>query len=556
MDPIIRTCSLSLATLALVLTPVVASARVDSVGSVEQYTLGRLADVAGADAKALQSYSAALVADPASVPIALRTYRQAVESGQKELALRAARMLDTQKALPADGRILLISESFAKADWRGAELQIDRLEESGTFAFLSPVLRAWMLFGSGRGDPLAALEVRSADGLSANFAQEHRGILLLAMKQPTEGIAAINALRSFGMAEARTVQLRLAGAARLMDIKNRAAALELLAGDDAILALAREEIAAGRPLLGAVSRPNTGVAMLLARLSSDLIRDNASPVAVTLSQLGQFADASYQPGKLVLARAFAANRKADAALAALDALGQGRLIAALSQELRFDLLLDAERYDTVLDLAKARAGKADATAYDVARLGEVLSRMKRHSDAAASYIRAIDMIAGPDKSRPVPWNLWLLLGREYDLGNDWTRARPALERAVALGPDEPSALNHLGYAMLVNGGSVSEATRLIEKASQLRPGDAAISDSLGWALFRGGQFDRAIQILEGAVATDATVAEISEHLGDAYWAAGRRIDARYAWRAALVQADEGEAKRLTSKIDFGPDVKR
>ena len=58
------------------------------------------------------------------------------------------------------------------------------------------------------------------------------------------------------------------------------------------------------------------------------------------------------------------------------------------------------------------------------------------------------------------------------------------------------------------------------------------------------------------MATDATVAEISEHLGDAYWAAGRRIDARYAWRAALVQADEGEAKRLTAKIDFGPDTKR
>ena len=503
----------------------------------------------------MAAYGAALAADPASVPVALRSYRQAVESGQKTLALRAARMLDAQKALPADGRILLISESFAKADWRGAELQIDRLEENGTFAFLSPVLRAWMMFGSKQGDPLAALSVRSADGLSATYAQEHRGILMLAMKQPADGVAAINSLRSVGMAEARTIQLRLAGAARLVEMKNSKAALELLAGDDPILILAREEIAAGRPLLGGVARPNTAVAMLLSRLSSDLIRDNASPVAVTLSQLGQFADPTYQPGKLVLARAFAANRKPDAAIAALDALGSGAMVTALSQELRFDLLLEAGRFEAVLALAKARAGKADATPYDVARLGEVLARMERHSDAAISYARAIEMMAGPEKDRPVPWNLWLLLGREYDLAKDWTRAKPALERAVALGPDEASALNHLGYAMLVNGGSIAEATRLIEKASQLRPDDAAISDSLGWALYKGGALDRAIPILEGAVATEPTVAEISEHLGDAYWAAGRRIDARYAWRAALVQADAGETKRLSEKIDFGPGAR-
>ena len=45
--------------------------------------------------------------------------------------------------------------------------------------------------------------------------------------------------------------------------------------------------------------------------------------------------------------------------------------------------------------------------------------------------------------------------------------------------------------------------------------------------------------------------EISEHLGDAYWMSGRRIDARYAWRNALVQSDGDVAERLKAKIDFG-----
>ena len=54
-----------------------------------------------------------------------------------------------------------------------------------------------------------------------------------------------------------------------------------------------------------------------------------------------------------------------------------------------------------------------------------------------------------------------------------------------------------------------------------------------------------------AAAADSAQAEIGEHLGDAYWAAGRRVDARYAWAAALLHADPVEAARLRAKLDSG-----
>ena len=44
---------------------------------------------------------------------------------------------------------------------------------------------------------------------------------------------------------------------------------------------------------------------------------------------------------------------------------------------------------------------------------------------------------------------------------------------------------------------------------------------------------------------------MNEHLGDVYWAAGRRIEARYAWRAALVQADAPSAERINRKLSDG-----
>ncbi len=550
MDPIIRICSLLAC--AAVLLPSAALAKREAPSALGRYVAARVADSAGQSLQAVTAYGAALTADPASQPVALRAYRRAVVSGDKALALRAARALDALNALPIDARLLLLTEDMTRGDWRGGQTQIDRIQEGGTFAFLSPVLRAWLMLGSGQGDPLGALGSTSTDGLSGAYAKEHRGIILLAMKQIEPGVAAVNAVRAAGLTDGRNVQLRLIAAARLVELKNKTAALEMLAGDESVLVLARSEVAAGRPLLGSVVRPTTGVAMLLARVSNDLIRDNASPVAVTLARLGEFADPGYLPGRLVLARALAANRDYDAALGALEGLKGSGVAASLSQDLRFDVQLNAGRFEPALLLAQSLAAEKDATPYDHSRLGEVLSRMDRHEEAAAAYARAIDVMAGPKRDAKVPWNLWLLLGREYDSAKNWAQAKPALERAVALGPDEATALNHLGYAMLVNGESVEAATQLIQRASTIKPNDPAITDSLGWALVKGGSADRAIPVLERAAQSEPTISEISEHLGDAYWAVGRRIDARYAWRAAQVQAEEADSKRLASKIDFGP----
>jgi tetratricopeptide (TPR) repeat protein len=550
VDPIIRICSLL--AFAALLTPSVAQAKREAPSALGRYVEARVADTAGQSLQAVTSYGAALTADPASQPIALRAYRRAVVSGDKALALRAARALEGMNALPVDARLLLLSEAINRSDWRGGQMQIDRIEEGGTFAFLTPVLRAWLMLGAGQGDPLGALVKPSADGLSNAYAQEHRGLILLAMKQVEPGIAGVNAVRSAGLTDGRNLQLRLIAAARLVELKNKGAALSMLAGDETVLILARAEVEAGRPLLGSVVRPNSGVAMLLARVSNDLIRDNASPVAVTLARLGQFADPAYLPGQLVLARALAANRDYDASLAVLDRLKGSKVADSLSTDLRFDVQLNAGRFEPALQLAEALAAERDATPYDHSRLGEILSRMDRHAEAATAYARAIEVMAGPKRDAAVPWNLWLLLGREFDAAKDWKRAKPALERAAALGPKEASALNHLGYAMLVNGESVDVATQLIERASALRPNDAAITDSLGWALVKGGKADRAIPVLERAAESEPTISEISDHLGDAYWAVGRKIDARYAWRAALVQAEPGDSKRLLTKIDFGP----
>jgi tetratricopeptide (TPR) repeat protein len=547
VDPITPTCKIIALAALLFVAP--AFAKPEPESALGSYVKARLAGAAGQGDFATAAYEAALTADPASKAVAGRAYRQALEAGNRPLALRAARTLDTAQALPPDARILFVVESIAKADWRGAAAQIDKIEEAGTFAFLAPVLRSWVSYGSRLGDPVGTLSTRSSDGFSVAYAQEHRGLMMLALKQSSEGASVI---REAANGERQGIVLRLAAAARLLELKDRAGALAMVEGSEISLVLARKKIENGEGLTGSISKPNSGVAALLARVTNDLLRDNASQVALTLARLATFADPALPQAQLALARALGATGQYDAALGGLDRISRQSVYLPIANDLRFGFLGESGRFDAALDMARASAASPSASTTEQVRLGEALSRAGKAGEAAAVYRQAIETMAGPDRNRPVAWALWLLLGRAYDEAGDWASAKPALRRAVELAPSETSALNQLGYGMLVNGEDVAEATRLISLASQLRPTDPAISDSLGWALFKGGKASDAIPILERAVASEPTIAEIGEHLGDVYWSVGRKIDARYAWRAALVQSDEAGTKRIAAKIDFGP----
>jgi tetratricopeptide (TPR) repeat protein len=548
----IQICS-SVAALAL-LASANANARTIAPSPLKNYAAGRMADIDGESAAAAVAYSNALLALPSDSALALRTYRQAIEAGDRAIALSAARMLDLQNALPADATLLLFTERLARKDWKGAEGQLDRLDPKVGLGFLVPVLRAWAQFGGGAGDPLTTLSVPEKDSLILPYAREHRALMLIARGAFDEGQASVTKIATL---DARGIALRLAAAAQLANKDKKSAALDLLKGDDSAVRSAQKLIEAGKPLAGAVDQPAEGVAALLSRVASDLMRDRATPAALTLARLASFSAPNDDMVRLVLAQALLANGKIDKAIAELDQIKPTTIFASAVNELRIETLQQAGRDEAALALAKMAAAMPDASINEQLLLGQSYARLKRYREAADSYEIVIKLIEGDNRTaKPgqgaASWSLWLLYGGALDAAKDWARAKPALERAVALGTEQASALNHLGYAMLERGDNIEEATKLVAKASALRPNDPAITDSLGWAFFKRGQTAEAITILETAVATDPTISETSEHLGDAYWTAGRRVDARYTWRAALVQTSDAEViERLNTKIADG-----
>jgi Flp pilus assembly protein TadD len=135
--------------------------------------------------------------------------------------------------------------------------------------------------------------------------------------------------------------------------------------------------------------------------------------------------------------------------------------------------------------------------------------------------------------------------------NRWPEAKQVLQQGLALAPDQPLLLNFLGYAKLERGEDTDAAEAMIKKASELAPEDASITDSLGWAMFKRGKTADAIATLQKAAEKDPDQAEIQEHLGDALYKSGRRYEARFAWNAALVTAEDDIAARVKAKLASG-----
>ena len=91
---------------------------------------------------------------------------------------------------------------------------------------------------------------------------------------------------------------------------------------------------------------------------------------------------------------------------------------------------------------------------------------------------------------------------------------------------------------------------MIRKAVELEPDSGAITDSLGWAHYKLGQYDEAKTHLEKAVVLTPSSATIVDHLGDVYWKLGRFREAGYQWERAL-EFDPTDDEEANIKLKLG-----
>lgn len=509
------------------------------------YIEARVAADTGEDARASRQFAQLLAADSDSKVIAERALEHGLLSGDMALALTAARRLDRANALPPLRRILLAADALRSRDWAAAEREAARLESDQTLSVVAPALRAWRAFGAGEADPAARLAPMDG-GPIANYAVEHRALLELAGGRGDGGLF----LALSPDAGLRPQHLRLLAAAEFQARGDRARALALAAGEQPAMAVARRQIEANRPIAGRLDSAGEGFAELLARIAIDFNQQNAAREGLIFARIAAWlAPQSAQP--LMIAAEIANSDDPIGAARILAAMPPDNPFAGTARDLRIMFLSRGGQSATALTEVSERTRRGSREAGDWVQLGQLHDEAGRYDDAARAYARAVGLArATPDPALPL-WSIVLARAGALDQGGKWPEARAALREAHRLAPTEPLVLNYLGYALIDRGEDMDEAEAMIREAVRLAPDNAAIIDSLGWALFRRGRVDEAIPLLERAARGEPGDVEINEHLGDAYYTGGRRIEARFAWRAALVYAQGAAAERLRGKIDRG-----
>jgi tetratricopeptide (TPR) repeat protein len=518
----------------------------DADGEMRQYVRARLADADGMPEAAANSYAKLLQASPTDRRLALRTYRQALTAGNFKLAGQAARQLDSLGALPTDGSLMLFSEAVAVRDWRLADQIVTRIDREQVFGFLVPVMRGWVAFGRGSSDAARLAAPAGGSQLANAYSRDHHILIELAMGR-SEALADIRKLASAN--DTRSLRLQLAAGALFAKRGEIDKARLALEGRAPELARARAQLDAGRPIPGAVDSAERGLSDLFAQLAIDVKGDGRSPISLQLARMACHMAPSNAAAIIATADLLSGNGYNESALKLTLQVPADNPLFEVARQQRSGILMQMGDRQAALGDAEKAAARPDAPSNAFVELGGILSDLERHEEAAKAYQKAIDK----DQAEGVKsWVHLFLKAGALDRSGDWDGAKALLQQANAIAPGQAMILNYLGYGMLDRGENLAEAQTYIERASGLDPNDAAIADSLGWLYYKRGNYRGAIPALERAVAGDPGQSVMNEHLGDAYWAVGRRMEARYSWRAALVQADKASADRINRKLSDGP----
>jgi tetratricopeptide (TPR) repeat protein len=120
------------------------------------------------------------------------------------------------------------------------------------------------------------------------------------------------------------------------------------------------------------------------------------------------------------------------------------------------------------------------------------------------------------------------------------RVNDALEELrglVAKRPDDPVALNALGYTLVDRTRRYREGYELIERALQQTPDNGPVLDSMGWALYRLQRHEEALEYLERA-RQRISDPEVEAHIGAVLMALGRLDEARATLTRAIERFPE------------------
>jgi tetratricopeptide (TPR) repeat protein len=199
-----------------------------------------------------------------------------------------------------------------------------------------------------------------------------------------------------------------------------------------------------------------------------------------------------------------------------------------------------QRYATLMEKKKAGAsGDELGTAYG--EYAMLLQAAEYYEAAEPAYLNAQDLMPGDMR-----WPYYL--GHLYKSIGQTEKSIQSFERALDRNPSEIATLIWLGRLYLEQG-KPDVAERMFDRAAQLPPRNVATMAGLGQTALARRDYQRAVTVLEEALAFDPSAASIHSPLANAYRGLGDTAKAEEhlkQWRNTdLVVPD-----RLRSDLDM------
>ena len=519
------------------------------------YLSGRFAEKQRDYGRASSALGLALEEYPDDIALLRRTFFLALEAGQMDTALRLAHRLEEEGTRFPTVQLLLVAESAKKNDFPAARRRLENMHREDLARYSVPLALAWVNAGAGETESaLAALSSLDKERSFAVLRRLHAGFINDVAGRPGDATTAYRDAMGDDPASAPNRVVRAWGnflerqerreeAAVLYESYSGQEADSLLFGD------ALKRIAANVTPEPLVSDAAQGLAESYFDIASILPQDRAGEFVLIYVRMALYLRPDFPLAQLLMGDVF-------------DEFGNFREAAKVYQDIDpgsaygwvARLRLADDYYDLGMvqpavlllrEMTDERPERSDAPI----RLGNILRYEERYDEAVEAYDGAEQRMG---EIRPDDWTLLYSRGIALERAGQWDRAEQDFLRALELQPEQPSVLNYLGYSWVEKGMNLDRAKDMLERAVAQRQDDGYIVDSMGWALYKLGDFKRAVMHLERAVALRPQDPVINDHLGDAYWRVGRADEARIQWQRALgLEPDEALIQLIRAKLKDG-----
>jgi len=179
--------------------------------------------------------------------------------------------------------------------------------------------------------------------------------------------------------------------------------------------------------------------------------------------------------------------------------------------------------------------------------GIALNQLKQHDKAIEALVTGRDLVVD---NKPLEAQFLGLLGDVYNAVKDYAKSDEAYGKALAINSDDAGVLNNWAYYLSERGEKLEKAEEMSRRSNDLAPGTATYMDTYAWILFKEGQYEKAREWQEKAIAAStAPEGVLLEHYGDILYKLGDTGAALEQWKRA--QAAGGAGELIDRKISEG-----